>query len=495
MFEEEKFLKLLNFLNKELYGDKVTDTNWNYSGLLLDEYFENSVLSIQYLDVGDYMQSTCGMGFDERNTLEGLYGKIEENKRLKCIEALYNVLFLTHYKNDNIEKNIQKIKAFLLKQGVKIVETENVGVNLEYNNKIGDGAYADIFIMENGLLKKKIKEKYVLTDKITKRLNYEYDMMEKLSECLNVIKVYEYNKSENYIIMEKCDENLYQYLETNIDISDSQKLKIIKDLLSGMKFAHDIDIIHRDLHLGNILRKGNDFLICDFGLGKDENQIKSLISSSDPKNSHFFIDPIGLKNFKKLDKKSDIYSIGKIIDYIMSDGTESKDHIFSYIVTKCTARTKEERYNKVDDIIENLDRQINDIENSESITLIVDMIKHGICNDKVKEYIYKCKQNNILCNLIVTNRLNNIGSILINYDISQLSEILKSISQNFVEATGYMGFANYDIFADIMNYLIKNIKDYNLKKICIEILEICAGYRVYASKIYTDLQTNNYILA
>ena len=67
-----------------------------------------------------------------------------------------------------------------------------------------------------------------------------------------------------------------------------------------------------------------------FGLSKDTMINHSLKSTSTPKNSHYFIDPIGLHDFTALDKLSDIYSIGKIIDYITDGSGVEQKVVFCY---------------------------------------------------------------------------------------------------------------------------------------------------------------------
>ena len=132
-------------------------------------------------------------------------------------------------------------------------------------------------------------------------------MMNKLKNCSKIVKVFDYNASEKSYTMEECDECLYDYLKFQIDLELSKKVKIINDILEAMKYAHENNIIHRGLHLGNIMKHKDNFLIGDFGLGKDKEVIKSLITSATPKNNHWFLDPIGMQDFTLLDEYSDIY--------------------------------------------------------------------------------------------------------------------------------------------------------------------------------------------
>lgn len=69
--------------------------------------------------------------------------------------------------------------------------------------------------------------------------------------------------SNNYIIkMEKCDQNLYDY------ITDGNKLDInvIVNILSKIEQLHNIGILHRDLHPGNLMSLQNEWLIIDYNV-------------------------------------------------------------------------------------------------------------------------------------------------------------------------------------------------------------------------------------
>lgn len=75
--------------------------------------------------------------------------------------------------------------------------------------------------------------------------------------------------------MELADTNTESFLSANT-LTTSQTLNLFKKIAQGLKAAHDNGIVHRDLHLGNILLMTSDPQnplpkLTDFGMAKDFN--------------------------------------------------------------------------------------------------------------------------------------------------------------------------------------------------------------------------------
>ncbi len=484
IINEKKYKKLLKYLDSIFTLEKV-EINPNglmgvhYYGLIFDYYFNDSVISVEYLDIKDYFQSKYNLQYCDTKSLQEQYGEILPQKRCMVIESVYNILYLSHYKCQEIDTYciLNKIKNYLSRINIDVVEQKHVGVCINENSKIGDGFYCDVFKISDGVVKKQLKKIHISEENTCKRFKYEYEMMKKLKDCSKIVNVYDYNDSEKSYTMEECNECLYDYLKDKVDLELTEKLKIIDDILEAMKYAHDNNVIHRDLHLGNIMRLNNDFLVCDFGLGKDKDVVKSLISSATPKNSHLFLDPIGLQDFTQLDELSDIYSIGKIIDYIMCNGFNSTEHIFSFIVLKCTSRAKKDRYKNISEIQEAIKTQLKGEENLLKKEEINKKIELGFYDLDVQDYIIQLVKKNKLCNYIVNKKAKNIFKIILKMDMEKRFQIAKEINDNYISSTGYYGWDNYSLFGIIAYNIYINEKNNNIKQIYYEIIKKCATYR------------------
>jgi serine/threonine protein kinase len=72
--------------------------------------------------------------------------------------------------------------------------------------------------------------------------------------------------------LEYCENgNLYNFLQKHKKIDEGDAKWIFKEILSGLEYLHENNILFRDLKLENILfdEKGN-LKITDFGLSKPE---------------------------------------------------------------------------------------------------------------------------------------------------------------------------------------------------------------------------------
>ncbi|MBW1801719.1 MAG: serine/threonine protein kinase, partial [Deltaproteobacteria bacterium] len=83
-------------------------------------------------------------------------------------------------------------------------------------------------------------------------------------------------------------------------------------VLDGVEALHEAGIIHRDLKPENILMDGKIPKIADFGLARSSRS-KPVTRSIDMKGSPAYMSPEHFLDFRRADKRSDIYSLGKIL--------------------------------------------------------------------------------------------------------------------------------------------------------------------------------------
>ncbi|MGD2186060.1 MAG: bifunctional serine/threonine-protein kinase/formylglycine-generating enzyme family protein [Desulfobacterales bacterium] len=136
-------------------------------------------------------------------------------------------------------------------------------------------------------------------------------------------------------------------------------------LLKGVNAIHALDMVHRDLKPENVLMDGKTPKIADFGLARS-SRLKPVTQSMDIKGTAHYMSPEHFLDFRKVDQRADIYSLGKIL-YEAIDGKinekvlpfktavlASPDTSFfqklDAIICKATAENKDERFNSVDQL-------------------------------------------------------------------------------------------------------------------------------------------------
>ena len=118
------------------------------------------------------------------------------------------------------------------------------------------------------------------TQKAGEYVSREYEVLNKLKGCKNVVKMLEIyysrakdGKTAQNIVFEYCSKNLedviaeHKQAQTRIPIKDIKNF--MKQILMGMNYVHERKIAHRDLKPENILMTDDGTIkICDFGSAK-----------------------------------------------------------------------------------------------------------------------------------------------------------------------------------------------------------------------------------
>ena len=487
MLTDGNYGKILSYFDRQFWSGKTDETNWNYYGRILDWYFENSVYCIDHLGVEDYFDANGGFEYSETEFFADQYGGITGEKRLKLIQAVLNLLNASTVNQEQSQHIIRVITNVLGRDNVIVDIPENDVITVRANDIIDSGSYCDIVRVSESVLRKELRGMYKENEALQKRIRYEFENMQKLAACPQILNVFDYDEDSHSYHMEKADMNLVAYLEGEVELTFEERLKIVQDILKGMKFAHENDIIHRDLHLGNVLKIGNDFVICDFGLSKDTSIIRSMKSSYTQKNNHLFVDPVGLTDFTLLDHKSDIYSIGKMMDYIFTYNAPTTNHIFKTVVERCICRDKALRYDAVSEIIEDIESVLKAQAVEDEHALLLQKIRSNQYDALVHEYIMKLVASDQLSKFIVANKLSSFWKLLLKYEAVYQRQILQSIDQGYVDATGYGGWSNYDIFTSISYNAYLKLDSHELKTLAKSILEGCANVRYGAKELLDGL--------
>ncbi|MGG4446158.1 serine/threonine-protein kinase [Brevibacillus porteri] len=237
----------------------------------------------------------------------------------------------------------------------------------------GQGFFCDVQRAKdkngNKVAVKQLKREFVTNADYVQRFKREVRITNELSDspfiipCLEVelddsISVYRY-------MMPLAEENLYKYIKSNnTKLTLEQRLSIFDQIVMGLQYAHNKEIIHRDIAPQNVLifqdeEQNVKAMVSDFGLGKDHKSLSKLSKSAGHYGRVIYVAPEQVENIKDATFKSDIYSIGKLLLFILSGRDpvviETGDK-FSALITKATKYNSDQRHANIDEFIEQYEK-------------------------------------------------------------------------------------------------------------------------------------------
>ena len=139
---------------------------------------------------------------------------------------------------------------------------------------IGKGTFGKVKLGIHKTTGEKVAIKILEKSKITsqddmERINREITILRNFSH-LNVIKINDIfeTKDNYYILMEYCEKGeLFNYIVEKQRLSEEEASYFYYQLINGLEYIHEHNVVHRDLKPENLLlEKGNILKIIDFGL-------------------------------------------------------------------------------------------------------------------------------------------------------------------------------------------------------------------------------------
>lgn len=130
----------------------------------------------------------------------------------------------------------------------------------------------------------------------------------------NIITIFDVGREEDltYIVMQFIEgPSLQRLIAHGEKFTVPEVTKLMEQVCSGLDFAHQHGIVHRDIKPGNILLdKNRRPYICDFGVARVDTS--TLTQSGTAVGTPSYMSPEQVMG-KKVDKRSDIFSVGCIL--------------------------------------------------------------------------------------------------------------------------------------------------------------------------------------
>lgn len=192
--------------------------------------------------------------------------------------------------------------------------------NYLIESKLGDGGMGEVYYARHNKVDREVAIKILHShlfqnESIHNRFKNEANALIKLNHP-NIVKIYDYVEQDNMacLIMEYINGYTLDTYITKYSgpLSSERAVSVMCGILDAVQYAHDNNILHRDIKPGNIMitKDGTRVRIMDFGIAKltDSKNFKTTHAGTQL-GTPFYMSPEQIKGIQ-YSKLSDIYSLG-----------------------------------------------------------------------------------------------------------------------------------------------------------------------------------------
>ncbi len=187
---------------------------------------------------------------------------------------------------------------------------------IEYITHLGDGSYGTVSLVRDMDSRQRFALKVShRSPEALARAQREASVMSLLDHP-HVMKASEQEPDEAWFLFPLADGTLGQLVAWG-KVPDLAALTLARDLCGALEHAHASSILHRDLHPDNVLRVDGAWKVADWGLAIGAGN-KRLTRTNSAGGSHIWTAPEQLKSMKNADARSDLFSVGRLVQWIAS---------------------------------------------------------------------------------------------------------------------------------------------------------------------------------
>jgi serine/threonine protein kinase len=186
--------------------------------------------------------------------------------------------------------------------------------------EIARGGAARVFLAhdgEGGSVALKVLHPELAVSVTADRFLREISFLSKI-EHPNIAALIDYGESDwlvYYVMSYVAGPTLRQHMERVKQLSISDTYRIARDLLSALKYAHEMGIVHRDVKPENVVLAETGPILMDFGIARAIAQSGQdrLTRSGFAVGTSTYMSPEQVSGAEDIDHRSDVYSLGCVL--------------------------------------------------------------------------------------------------------------------------------------------------------------------------------------
>ena len=138
----------------------------------------------------------------------------------------------------------------------------------------------------------------------------------------HIVSVYDSDRDGDiaFLVMEYIQgDDLKHHLDKGVRYSLEQSLKMVRDLLSALDYAHRQGIVHRDIKPANLLiEPGGRVKLTDFGVARMQDSGDATRTQGTMVGTLKYMSPEQVQG-QKIDSRADLFSVGVVLYQLLTD--------------------------------------------------------------------------------------------------------------------------------------------------------------------------------
>jgi serine/threonine protein kinase len=194
---------------------------------------------------------------------------------------------------------------------------------------LGKGAMGIVYEGKDPNLDRRVAIKTVKVENLSEEAAAEYEHRFRTEarsaarlQHPNIVSVYDSDRDGDiaFLVMEYIQgDDLKHHLDKGIRYSLEQSLKMIRDLLSALDYAHKQGIVHRDIKPANLLiEPGGRVKLTDFGVARIQDSGEATRTQGSMVGTLKYMAPEQVQG-QKIDSRADLFSVGVVLYQLLTD--------------------------------------------------------------------------------------------------------------------------------------------------------------------------------
>ena len=194
---------------------------------------------------------------------------------------------------------------------------------------LGKGAMGIVYEGRDPNLERRVAIKTVKVENLSEEAAAEYESRFRTEarsaarlQHPNIVSVYDSDRDGDiaFLVMEYIQgDDLKHHLDRGVRYSLEQSLKMVRDLLAALDYAHKAGIVHRDIKPANLLiEPGGKVKLTDFGVARMQDSGEATRTQGSMVGTLKYMAPEQVQGLK-IDSRADLFSVGVVLYQLLTD--------------------------------------------------------------------------------------------------------------------------------------------------------------------------------